>query len=110
MKWEIDFYNEIVYNDLISWPNKIKGRYIKLMELIEEYGADLGMPYTRALGNGLFELRVQGQEGIGRAFFCYAANRWIIILHGFIKKTQRTPEKELKLARDRLKKVKNYGI
>ena len=73
-------------------------------------GADLGMPYTRSLGGGLFELRVKAQEGIGRAFFCYVVNKRVIILHGFIKKTQKTPLQELQLAKERLKKVKNYEL
>ncbi|EKE01669.1 MAG: hypothetical protein ACD_21C00077G0005 [uncultured bacterium] len=110
MKWKVSFYSNAVYNDFMQWPNKIKGRFIRSVELMEEYGADLDMPHTKSLGNGLFELRVRGQEGIGRAFFCYAVSECIIILHGFIKKTQKTPSKELRLAKERLKKVKNHEL
>jgi len=110
MKWIIDFYSETVYNELMQWPSKIKERFLRLVKLMEEYGADLGMPYTRALGEGLFELRVKGREGIGRAFFCYVVNKRIIILHGFIKKTQKTPLQELQLAKERLKKVNSREL
>lgn len=58
------------------------------------------------MGNGLFELRCKGAEGIGRAFYCTMVGREIVILHSFIKKTQETPERELKTARKRLKEVK----
>ncbi len=68
-------------------------------------GPNLGMPYTKAMGDGLFEIRVRGSEGIGRVFFCCLVGRQVIILHGFIKKTQATPPKELAIARKRLKEV-----
>ena len=70
-------------------------------------GPNLGLPYTRPFGDGLFEIRAKGEEGIGRAFFCSLVGRRIVILHGFVKKTQKTPLKELKLARKRLKEVLN---
>ncbi len=63
------------------------------------------MPYTRPFGDGLFEIRAKGVEGIGRAFFCAMVGRRIVILSGFIKKSQQTPSSELKLARKRLKEV-----
>lgn len=68
-------------------------------------GPNLGMPYTRAFGGGLFKIRAKGAEGIGRAFFCCMVERRIVILHGFIKKTQATPPKELEIARKRLKEI-----
>ncbi|OGT06015.1 MAG: hypothetical protein A2103_00555 [Gammaproteobacteria bacterium GWF2_41_13] len=109
-KWKVDYYNKIVADSFTQWPIKLKGRFVKLVELMEENGADLGMPHTRALGDGLFELRVKGKEGIGRAFFCYWTGKKITILSGYIKKTQKIPKGELKLAKDRLYEVKNYGI
>jgi len=72
-----------------------------------EHGANLGMPYTRAMGDGLFEIRAKGQEGIGRAFFCTLIGRRIIILHGFIKKTDKTPRHELDIALQRMKEMKH---
>lgn len=65
------------------------------------------MPFTRAFGSGLFEIRAKGREGIGRAFFCTVVGNKIMILHSIIKKTQKTPDKDLKLARNRMKEIKN---
>jgi phage-related protein len=65
------------------------------------------MPHSRAMGQGLFELRCKGPEGIARAFYCTMVGREIVILHGFIKKTQDTPDRELAVARKRLKEVMN---
>lgn len=65
------------------------------------------MPQSRAMGQGLFELRCKGQEGISRAFYCTVVGREIVVLHSFIKKTQETPDRDLAVARKRLKEVRN---
>ena len=58
------------------------------------------------MGDGLFEIRAKGKEGIGRSFFAIAVENEIIILHSFVKKSQKTPKKELEKARKRLKELK----
>ena len=73
---------------------------------MEIFGPNLGMPFTRRMGKGLFEIRAKGKEGMGRAFFCTIVDRRIIILHAYIKKTPKTPQKELKTARRRMIDVK----
>lgn len=80
------------------------------MDKIEEHGSDLGLPFTRAMGKGLFEIRAKGQAGIARGFFCMISNNRIVILHVFIKKTEQTPKKELDMAIKRMKEVKKYDI
>lgn len=85
---------------------KVLGSYLRIIDTIEQFGPDLGMPFIRAMSHGLFEVRVKGQEGIGRAFFCYIKGKNIIGLHGFIKKTNNTPKKELTLAKLRMKEVR----
>jgi phage-related protein len=65
------------------------------------------MPHSRTFGDGLFELRPHGRSGIGRAFYCFVVGKRIVILHAFIKKTQQTPERDLKLARKRLKELQH---
>ena len=59
------------------------------------------------MGDGLFELRPKAQEGIGRVFYCTLAGNTIDILHSIVKKTQKTPQKEINIARQRLQVVKN---
>jgi len=80
-------------------------RYIHLTQRMLTFGPDLGMPHSRALGKGLFELRLKSKEGIGRVFFCTRPGRRIVMLHALVKKSQKTPAKELKLARQRQKEV-----
>ncbi|WP_249931309.1 type II toxin-antitoxin system RelE/ParE family toxin [Ramlibacter sp. 2FC] len=67
--------------------------------------AKLRLPHSRAFGDGLFELRPRGRSGIGRAFYCFLVGKRVVVLHAFIKKSQQTPDRELKLARKRMKEV-----
>ena len=79
--------------------------FLHILEMIEDFGPALGKPHTAPMGAGLFEIRAKGKEGIGRAFFCTVKGQEIVILHSFIKKTQRTPKKELEKARRRIKEL-----
>ncbi len=105
MKWNITYVNTQVFERISELPKKIKARYIALTDRMIEIGPDLGMPHTRAMGDGLLELRIKAQEGIARVFYCTWIKNEIVMLHSFIKKTQATPKKELDIARKRLKEV-----
>lgn len=70
-------------------------------------GPNLGEPHTKAFGDGLFELRLKGAEGIARVFFCTLIGKRIVMLHSFIKKTDRTPKRELDVVQARLKEIKH---
>lgn len=74
---------------------------------MEVYGPDLGMPHTRAMGQGLFELRLKAPEGIARILYCTVVGRQIVMLHQFVKKTAKSPAKELEIARRRMKELDN---
>ncbi len=78
-----------------------------LPSCLSEYGPSLRLPHSRAFGDGLFELRPRGRVGIGRAFYCFMMGKRVVVLHAFIKKTQQTPDRELKLARKRLKELQD---
>ncbi len=106
MDWEIFYYNESVQELISDWPIGIRAYYARVTERMIRFGPNLGMPFTRSMGNGLFEIRAKGKEGIGRAFFCTIVDQRIIILHAFVKKTQKTPKKELDVAKRRMKDVK----
>ena len=80
---------------------------LHIFELIEMAGAKLGEPYTKPLNNGQFEVRAKAQEGIGRSIYCYQKGQKIIILHTFVKKSQKTPKKDLEIALKRKKEIDN---
>lgn len=107
MKWTIEYYSQGVQEWVDELPTSIKAAYARLTDLLIEFGMDLHLPHSRAMGQGLFELRPKGREGIARVFYCILVGRKIIVLHGFIKKTQETPKKELALAKRRMKEVRD---
>ena len=106
MVWKITYYNKKLRTELKNWPDGLRAKMVRTFEVIKERGANLGMPLTRSLGNGLFEIRIKAREGCGRVFFCYVMRQEIIILHGFIKKTQKMPRGEKDIALKRLYEVK----
>ena len=107
MAYSIIYFSQEVQEDIMNLPVTLQARYIGLTDRMIEYGPNLGLPHTDAFGGGLFELRLKGAEGIARVFFCTMIEQKIVMLLSFIKKTQKTPEKELKLAKQRMKELKN---
>ena len=93
--------------EIESWPVDVLADYAQLVELLVEHGPSLRLPHSRAFGDGLFELRPGGKAGIGRAFYCFVVGKRVVVLHAFIKKSQQTPDRELKLARQRLKELQH---
>ena len=90
---------------MLAFPEGILANFLHIAELIEEFGPKIGMPYTRSTGSGLFEIRAKGKEGIARALYCNLTGKELVIVNAFIKKSQKTPRKELALARKRMKEV-----
>ena len=106
-KWTIEYYSEKVQDEILNLPVSLRSKYFQYTDRIEIFGPNLGMPYTRSFGEGLFELRMKGPDGIARAFFCTKIGKKVVILHSFVKKTQKTPAKDLKIATKRHKEIKN---
>ena len=107
MAFELEYFHPRVLAEIESWPVDVLADYTRLAELLIEYGSSLRLPHSRAFGDGLFELRPSGRSGIGRAFYCFMVGKRVTVLHAFIKKRPQTPDRELKLARSRLKELKN---
>ena len=105
MTWELSYYNPKVAEQLEVWPAGIRAGFLRIIELMQAYGPDVGMPHTKAMGAGLFEVRAKGREGIGRAVYCTLVGERIVILHAIIKKSDKTPTRELAKARARQKEV-----
>ncbi|HEX4069411.1 MAG TPA: type II toxin-antitoxin system RelE/ParE family toxin, partial [Candidatus Babeliales bacterium] len=103
------FYSVKVMKSILEeWPVGIRAKFSQTSKLIKEVGLEsVGMPHIKAFGQGLFEIRVKAVEGIGRALFCIMKGKVIIILHGFIKKTEQTPQKEIDLAIKRMKEIRD---
>lgn len=105
MAWSVTFYSDRVESEILNLAPGFVARFIRYAERMELFGPDLGMPHTRAMGGGLFELRLKAAEGIARVFYCTVVDRRIVILHQFVKKSEKTPPKELQIARRRMKEA-----
>ena len=105
MPYAIVYYNAAVQASIEAWPSGISASYVRIVEQMVVSGPNLGLPYTRPFGDGLFEIRAKGREGIGRAFYCTVIGQRIVILHIIVKKTEKTPAAALEIARARLKEV-----
>ncbi len=105
MKWKITFYSEKVEAQTLKLPAGILANFLHIAEMIEDLGPNLGKPYVGKLDSGLYEIRAKGKEGIARSVYCTVKGREIVILHSFIKKSQKTPKKDLNLAKKRMKEV-----
>lgn len=95
---------------LDSLDGKMAAKMIVLMEILEEKGTELRMPYSGSLGDGIFEFRCKQGSNITRALYFFFYGGRIIITNGFTKKTQKTPTGEIKLAKDRREDwIKRYS-
>jgi len=92
---------------ILKLPAGFVARFVRYAERMELYGPDLGMPHTKAMGEGLFELRLKAKEGIARVFYAMTIGQRIVILHHFVKKTNKTPSKELSTTRKRMREIED---
>jgi phage-related protein len=104
--YTISYHSEVLQEQILALPDTLAARYIVLTRRMIALGPNLGEPHTKAFGDGLFELRLKGAEGIARVFFCTLVGKRIVMLHSFVKKSDRTPLRERELALTRMKEVK----
>jgi phage-related protein len=105
MEWEIVYFSEHLQREIMRLPAGILARYVRLTERMATLGPNLGMPHSRSMGEGLFELRMKSKEGIGRVSYCILPVQRIMMLHAFVKKSEKTPTKDLEIARSRVKEA-----
>lgn len=89
--------------ELIALPSDMQARFVHIAELLEEFGPQsVGLPHIRPLECKLWEMRMQGRDGIARAVYAAVQGRRLLVLHVFVKKTQTTPRKAIETALKRL--------
>jgi len=107
MPWTITFYSEKVEEETLALPAGILANFLRITELIEEFGPSLGRPHTAPLGGGLSEIRAKGREGIARSVFCTVKDQEIVILMTVVKKANKLPKRQMDTALKRMKEVQN---
>lgn len=106
MDWTVETFDVAVDDEIRRLPPGLRSNLIRLMETIENVGLEkLREPQVKHLTGKLWELRIRGAEGIARGIYITVTGRKIIILHVFVKKTQKIPTKAFALAHERMKKV-----
>lgn len=106
MKWSVEFLNNRVEEEFLALPKDMQARFVRISELIEAYGLEhVGMPHVRHLEAKLWEIRAKGKSGISRGIYVAATGRRVVILRIFVKKTQKTPSSEIRLARERFQEL-----
>lgn len=109
MKWTFIYYSTRIEKEIFSLPKGLLYEFFSMKKIMEQRGPSLGMPYTKAMGEGLFEMRLRDPQGIARIFYCTVVRNEIMVLHSFVKKTQKTPLHDLQIAKKRMKEIKNHG-
>ena len=100
MKFEVEFYekengNQPVREFIISQEKKMIAKILDMINLLQDNGYQLREPYSKALEDGLFELRIKSGSNISRIIYFFYVNRRIILTNGFVKKTQKIPRIEI---------------
>ena len=108
MRWRIEILNQTVIDELDALPVEMRAKLDHIIRLIEEFGLTrVREPYVKPLGNKLWEMRMTGRDGIGRAIYVTAHERRIVILHAFRKKTRKTPRRAARVALSRMKELQS---
>jgi phage-related protein len=97
-----------VRTEIAALPEDIRVRLAHIMEMMVALGPErMRAPYVKPLHDKLWEMRMSGQDGIARAIYITARGRRIVILHAFVKKTQKTPPQAIRLALKRAKELES---
>ena len=93
-------------SELLALPADMRARFVRIAELLQDVGPQrVGLPHIRPLEGKLWEMRMQGRDGIARAVYAAVQGRRLLVLHVFVKKTQATPRRALTTARKRLEDI-----
>jgi phage-related protein len=103
--WSVE-YLPAAFQERAALPPDMRARLSRMADVIETAGLfNLPRDWVKPLGDKLWELRIAGKDGIARAIYVAAANQRVVVLRIFVKKSRKTPKRELELARQRVKEI-----
>jgi len=106
MTWKVVLFSEAVAADVAALPADIRARFGRIVALIETNGLErVREPHVKHLKGRIWEMRLSGRDGIARGLYVTAAGKRVVVVHAFVKKTQKTPRHEIELAERRAKEV-----
>ena len=104
--WTVDFLDDEIKARLAALPLDIRASFERIVSLIQSHGLErVHEPYVKHLEGRLWEMRLSGRSGIARAVYVTAIGRRVVVIHVFVKKTQKTPRREIETALKRAKEV-----
>lgn len=105
-EWELVILNEVAEQEILGLTADLQNKFLRITELLIKLGPNnVSMPHIKHIEDRLWEIRLNGKVNIARSIYFLAHKKKIVILHTFIKKTQKTPRKALQIARQRMKDI-----
>ena len=106
MGWTVETLDATVDGELAALPADMRARFVRIAELIESVGLErVHEPHVKHLEGPLWEIRMKGRDGISRALYVTAHEKRVVVVRVFVKKTQKTPRREIELALKRAKEI-----
>ncbi len=100
--WTVEVH-PLAEAELKALPADMRARFLHIAELLEHFGPQkVGLPHVRPVESKLWEMRMHGRDGIARAIYAAVRGRTLLVLHVFVKKTEKTPRAAIETAKDRL--------
>lgn len=106
MTWAVELLDDRVRGELEKLPFDMQARFLRIAGLIQNYGLErVRGPHVKHLEGPLWEMRMKGRDGIARAIYVTANVRRVVVVRVFVKKTQKTPRREIDIALQRAREV-----
>lgn len=107
MSWTVGFVNAVAEQEVKALPPDMIARFLQIGQMITNFGlTQMREPHVKHLAGKLWEMRLKGRDGIARSIYVTASGQRVVVLRTFVKKTQETPPRELKLALARMKEIR----
>jgi phage-related protein len=108
MAWVVELLDDRVRDELEALPPDMQARFRRIVDLIQGYGLEqVHEPHVKHLEGPLWEMRMKGKDGISRAVYVTAKGRPVIVVRVFVKKSQKTPRREIEIALQRAQEVQD---
>ena len=110
-KWDVEPVNLIAEQEITELPHDLQAQFLPISDLLIAFEPqNIREPHIKHIKGKMWEMRLKGKDCIGRSIYLLSREKKIVILHSFIKKTQKTPRKALQIAEQRMKEASHDRI